>query len=382
MVLQKKNFKTNRQFNKLTRKQIKKMQKKNNKRLSVRSQLGGLTPEEEAAAAAKAAAAKAELEISNNTIKEYLKNNLFLNFLNVETFKIYINQNKLKLFNLNQINLMKYRFQLEKFSDEEKKKIEKRVTEISQENTKVANSFNNKTDLSALTDEQIVQISPDKISQLTSRQIEDLTKWSLKNKYDFLKAINGKIKLHLLKKEQIQAIKTEYILEFLLNVDKVDFVTLEFWKKLTDEQKKFLDTNHLMYILNEWGIDVGDKKKLLELLTQKQLNDLQEINININIPRLINEKINESTKKKIDNEINNYIKRLKQLPSVASATPNTATGNTTTSAATAKAAKAAAPKPAVIEVSKKSGSEDTYIATIKNSHITMKGGRKKLKNRK
>ena len=329
-----------------------------------------------------AAAAPAELEISNNTIKEQLKQILFLNLLNVETFKIYINQNKLKLFNLNQINFMKNKFQFEEFSDKEKKKIENRETEISQENTEVANSFNNKTDLSALTDEQIVQISPDKISQLTSQQIKDLTKWSLENKYDFLEAEKGDIKLHLLKKEQIQAIKTEYILEFLLKVDKVDFVTLKFWEKLTDEQNKFLDTNHLMYILNYWYIDVGDKKKLLQSLTQKQLNDLQEINININIPSLINKKITESAKKKIDNEIKNYIKRLKQLPAVASATPNTATGNTTTSAATAKAATPAATTSAVIEVSKQAGTKDTYIATIKKGFNNMKGGRKKLKNRK
>ena len=275
---------------------------------------------------------------NNNTIKVLNYEKIYN--LNNETLKKLIDENKLNLLNFEQVTYINNKLKHTLLSEEKTKKIKKRLDEISQENNKVAKSFNETTDLSTLTHEQIVKISPDKISQLTSQQIADLKKWIIKKKDNTVQ-----INLKLLTPEQIAAINPKYILVFLktntftdkqyqsltgdqiqsispenigfvitspnsaslLTQTQISYLTkeqidkipgpyfLKFWENLINEQKKMLDNEHLMYIFKS-SMNYHSQLKVLELvelLTPKQLADLSNDEIDSIINETIKKKIQE-----------------------------------------------------------------------------------------
>ena len=386
----------------------------------------------EKAAAEKAA--RSEIFIgfqtsNNNNRISKLTNNTIKN-LEPDQLKKLIDLDKLKLLNYYQVDYIKE--QLENtniLSDEQRIKIEERLQEILQNNQKIANSVDDKINLSDLTDEQIQKISPDKISKFTETQINTLKKWGLEEK-------DGSIKFKLLSEEQIQAINERYILNFLLmkpkdplkplNIDTFIYILL---KHITKEQIESIPADKIEIFnvkesiinSNRWAVLMAYNK--IQYLKKEQINKItDEILLQI-CDKLTNEQITSLDIKKLehlykkkpdilikltDDDINKIKNadmkmKIKELKAKKTPTPS-ATVNTTVTAAgtpaatvnttvTAPAPAPAAPKtpgtPRIITIHKKTvkitkTSLDkeplTYIAEIINDHTG--GGKIKLKQTK
>lgn len=156
--------------------------------------------------------------------------------------------------------------------------------------------FNEKTDVSKLTPEQIPGIEIKYIlkfletKQLTKEQYQSLTEVQIKS------ILPENIGL-LINSEYTASLLTDNQISYLtkVQIDKIQKDHfLKIWKKLTDKQKKKLDTNHLMYIFTSIMTSEEDKLKLFDLLEKEQLAGLA--NLADDEIDLIN---NESIKNKI-----------------------------------------------------------------------------------
>ena len=369
------------------------------------------------ARAAQAEAEKARLaaalfppEINTNNKIRQIDTNAFVDLLNLEIVKKLINEpDKLNLLNYEKLNNIKTLF-LYSFSEEEKKKIDDKLNEISKSNNNVAKGFNNTTVISELTDQQIIKISPDKIKELTKTQIEQLIIW----KNEQIGKSHTR-KLTLLKPEQIAAIDPPYILNFFQHL------TNDQKKSLTKEQIQSISAENLVSVINSPSEWANLKPEQIGYLTKEQINkinDLELLKIISNnltleqipflnkqtlmyiINNLSNEQFNSLTSEQIEElsekDINSLtndiikskIKNIKTPKEVPKSTATSAATSTSTSAATSAAtSKIISKHNKTVKITKTSTGTNplTYTAEIINNSTntnTQNGGKRNLKDNK